>query len=238
MRRLHRAAGGTGCLLLGVVLAVPASGAAPRVDPPVRSTTPAFVAPDDPDLVPASRRRPKPAAVPATALHPAPAAPVAARPAPDACSGDGWQQRRGEAALRSLRPEAQRSGFRVIFSAAREGYLGITWTRERRIDVFVRSCRAQSDALLRGVLAHELGHALDAARMDEGSRAAWKRARGIPSGTPWAGCSGCSDFATPAGDFAEVFAQWVRGAADNRSRLAGAPGTAELDRLARQFFGG
>ncbi len=125
----------------------------------------------------------------------------------------------------------------MTFGGARDGYMGITWTRERRIEIFVRSCRAQSDALLRHVVAHELGHAYDAARMDDRTRAAWKRARRIPSATPWAGCSGCSDFSTPAGDFAEVFAQWSRGAADNRSGLGGAPGPAELERLAQQFFG-
>ena len=126
----------------------------------------------------------------------------------------------------------------MTFGAARKGYMGITRTREGRIEIFVRPCRAQSDALLRHVVAHELGHAYDAAHMSDATRAAWKRARGIPSLTPWAGCSGCSDFATPAGDFAEVFAQWARRSADNRSRLAGAPGAAELERLATQFFGG
>jgi hypothetical protein len=34
-----------------------------------------------------------------------------------------------------------------------------------------------------------------------------------------------------------VYAQWARGAGDNRSELAGAPGPAELAALAAQFFG-
>ena len=87
------------------------------------------------------------------------------------------------------------------------------------------------------MLAHELGHAWDKTRLTDAQRTAWMRVRGIPAGTPWQGCHRCTDFATPAGDFAEVYAQWRRGATDNRSELAGAPSPAELDALAREFFG-
>ena len=68
-------------------------------------------------------------------------------------------------------------------------------------------------------------------------RAAYQAARGIPASTPWYGCSGCTDFATPAGDFAEVYAQWARGATSNRSELAGDASPAELTALASEFFG-
>jgi hypothetical protein len=177
------------------------------------------------------RPRPSPRTVPA-------AAPVLARPAatPDLCSGEGWQARRGAAALASLRPGADGSGFRVEFAPARSGYMGLTHLQQRVVEVFVRDCGRQSDDLLRHVIAHELGHAFDTARLDSATRAAWQAARGISASTPWYGCSGCADFATPAGDFAEVYAQWLRGAGDNRSELAGAPGPAELQRLAAQFF--
>jgi hypothetical protein len=208
-----------------------------------------------PSLVPVSARtaldRPVPAPpappVPAPAPPSAPAPPVevvpAAAPAPapapaDLCSGEGWQQRRGEAALASLAAGAERTGFSVTFAPARKGYMGLTHLQERRIEVFVRGCDVQSDELLRHVMAHELGHAYDTTHGNDGVRAAYQAARGIPASTPWYGCSGCTDFATPAGDFAEVYAQWVRGSADNRSELAGDPGPAELAALAAQFFGG
>ena len=153
------------------------------------------------------------------------------------CSGEGWQQRRGEAALASLGPRALDSGWRVELSGARSGYLGLAHLQRRVVEVFVRGCDAQSDELLRHVMAHELGHALDTERLTAADRAAWKAARGIPASTDWYGCSGCTDFATPAGDFAEVYAQWLRGAPANRSELAGSPGPAELEALAARFFG-
>lgn len=162
-----------------------------------------------------------------------------AKPAvPSLCSGDDWQQRRGQAALDSLRAgAASRTGFRIEFTSARKGYLGLTHLNERRIEMFVRGCGAQTDELLRHVMAHELGHAYDTVRNNAAIRAAWQAARGIPASTPWYGCSGCTDFATPAGDFAEVYAQWARGASTNRSQLAGDVPPAQLAALAKRFFG-
>jgi hypothetical protein len=166
------------------------------------------------------------------------ARPAAARPAaPSLCTGDGWQERRGQAALASLRGGAERTGFRVEFKGARSGYMGLTHLEERRIEMFVRACGTQSDELLRHVMAHELGHAYDTTRMSPATRQAWLVARGIPLSTDWYGCSGCTDFATPAGDFAEVYAQWARGASSNRSQIAGDVPAAQLAALASQFFG-
>ena len=176
---------------------------------------------------------------PAPKPAPPKAAPARAKPsAPTLCSGDGWQARRGQAALDSLRPgAAARTGFRIEFTGARKGYMGLTHLQERRIEVFVRACGTQSDELLRHVMAHELGHAYDTVRMSAAQREAWKAVRGIPAATPWYGCSGCTDFATPAGDFAEVYAQWARGASSNRSELAGDVAPAALAALATRFFG-
>lgn len=179
-----------------------------------------------------------PAAAPARKPVARVAKPAAARqPAPGLCSGPGWEQRRGQAALASVKGGAARTGFRVEFKGARSGYMGLTHLNERRIEMFVRSCAAQSAELLRHVMAHELGHGYDTTRNDAATRRAWLLARGIPLSTPWYGCSGCSDFATPAGDFAEVYAQWARGASSNRSKLAGDVPPAQLAALARQFFG-
>lgn len=176
-----------------------------------------------------------PAPAPVTAAPtPAQAAP---KPAADLCAGDGWQQRRGAAALASLEGGAERTGFRVEFTGARKGYMGLTHLDERRIELFVRACGTQSDELLRHVMAHELGHAYDTTHNTATQRRAWQKARGIPASTPWYGCSGCTDFATPAGDFAEVYAQWARGSSTNRSELAGDVPPAQLAALATQFFG-
>jgi hypothetical protein len=217
-------------LVVGQLTPVVASAS----DPLPRAGVMSAAATTVPDAV--DRPRPYGPRIPAVAV-PAPA-PVLARPAAatDPCSGEGWQSRRGAAALASLRPGADGSGFRVEFAPARSGYMGLTHLQRRVVEVFVRDCDRQSDELLRHVVAHELGHAFDTARLDAGTRAAWQAARGIPAATAWYGCSGCTDFATPAGDFAEVYAQWLRGADSNRSELAGAPGPAELERLAQQFF--
>ena len=181
-----------------------------------------------------------PAVPPAAPAAVAPAAVAVAgptAPAADLCSGDGWEQRRGEAALASLRGDAARTGFTVTFESARSGYLGLTHLNEKRISMHVRSCAKESDELLRHVMAHELGHAWDTNHMDGTSRTAYMAARGIPTSTPWYGCSGCTDFATPAGDFAEVYAQWARGASSNKSLLAADATTADLTEYAAQFFG-
>ncbi len=178
-----------------------------------------------------ARRAPAPAPVPVPASSRRPAAPPDSR-----CSGDGWQQRRGAAALASLRRPADAQSFRIEFLPGRSDVLGLAYLQERRVEIFVRSCAELSDGLLRHALAHELGHLVDASRMSTGNRTEWLSARGIAPETPWLGCNGCRDFATPAGDFAEVYAQWQRGAADNLSELAPAPTAAPLDRLATQFF--
>ena len=183
---------------------------------------------------------PAPAAPPPAPAAPAPAplAPPPKEPAPvDArCSGDGWQERRGQAALERLRRPADARAVEVRFLPARSDVLGLAHLKEGRLELFVRSCERQSDALVLHVLAHELGHLRDVSRLDDDQRAQWKAARGIPAETPWFGCDGCTDFATPAGDFAEVYAQWQRGARSSRSQLAPAASAAELDRLAARFF--
>lgn len=194
--------------------------------------------------IPVTLSFPAPVAVPAPvvaaatqASPPAPAArPAAPRKADPLCEGDGWQARRGAAAIEQLRRPADARAVPVAFRPARSDVLGLADLRALRVDVFVRSCAKQSDALLLHVLAHELGHVLDAGRMTDALREQWKAARGIPAGTPWYGCDGCRDFATPAGDFAETYAQWQRGASTNRSELAPAPSATQLQELAARFF--
>lgn len=211
----------------------PATSAAPSAAPApaeLPNVAAPAAAPAEPVVVPAV---PVVRSVAGATPGPAAQAPVAE----DLCSGDGWEQRRGAAALSSLEGDAARTGFQVVFKGARSGYLGLTHLPERRIDMHVRSCAKESDDLLRHVMAHELGHAWDTTHMTDASRRAYQAARGIPASTPWYGCSGCTDFATPAGDFAEVYAQWARGATSNRSEIAGDAAPAQLTALASSFFG-
>ena len=74
-------------------------------------------------------------------------------------------------------------------------------------------------------LAHELGHAYDDRGMDGAARARWLRMRGAP-GAPWSPGGARSDYATGAGDFAEVFARCHAASSEFRSRLAPAPADA------------
>lgn len=179
-----------------------------------------------------------PAAAPVKKAAPK-AKPAAPRPAKaaasDVCRGPGWQGKRGARALASLRHPVP-AGVTVAFKPARTGYLGLTYPARGHIDMFVRSCAAESSSLLRHVMAHEMGHAYDVKTMTAAERSTYKALRGIPAGTPWFGCSYCSDFQTPAGDFAEAYAQWQRGASDSRTKIAKVATQAELTKLAALFF--
>ena len=79
---------------------------------------------------------------------------------------------------------------------------------------------------LAGILAHELGHAIDVTHFKDADRAVWLEARG-QSGAQWWPDAYASDFETGAGDWAEAFAYWALGD-PNSSRLAGTPNSAQL----------
>lgn len=136
---------------------------------------------------------------------------------------------RGAAALASLAFPYRDLGYRVVFTAGRSGELGVTNSRDRRITIFVRP--GQTDLSLRATLAHELGHALDFRYGSEDRHRRYREIRGLPGGQ-WYPCSRCDDFASPAGDFAEVFAASLVGTGDFRSRLAGPPSPTQLRALA------
>jgi hypothetical protein len=59
--------------------------------------------------------------------------------------------------------------------------------------------------------------------------------RGLDASGAWFGCSACTDFATPAGDFAEVFSYWQTGT-DFQSRMAGYPSPEALEALLPLFM--
>jgi hypothetical protein len=60
-------------------------------------------------------------------------------------------------------------------------------------------------------------------------------ARGINPKTPWFGCSGCTDFNTPAGDFAETFAFLLLGPGNFSGKIASAPAEGQVPVL-KAFF--
>lgn len=149
-------------------------------------------------------------------------------------SGRGWEQQRGAAALQLISYPWQELGWTISFHPARRGLLGVAYEPERHIYVFVR--RNQSLASLAFTVAHEIGHAYDFNYGTRESHARWLQLRGIDPATPWTGCDGCADLATPAGDFAEVFALWQLGPADFRSEIAPLPDAEQLSVLSREFW--
>jgi hypothetical protein len=120
--------------------------------------------------------------------------------------------------LMSVTPE--QLGYRLRIAGPLPGVRGRTDTAARTITLFV----SPRDAPHRVAhdLGHEIGHAFDAARLSAAERAAYLRARGVPSAPWWPG-SRASDYRSGAGDFAEVFALCHAASPDYRSRLAGRP---------------
>lgn len=121
-------------------------------------------------------------------------------------------------------------GWTIEFKRGSTDIAGYTWSREERIEVFVRP--GDSLKTVTRVLAHELGHAVDVARNDGDERRQWLDQRGAADNSPWWPHSGAADFETGAGDFAEVFAAWQIGSDDFRSRLAAPPTTDDLQLMA------
>ncbi|MEZ5233825.1 MAG: hypothetical protein R2749_14120 [Acidimicrobiales bacterium] len=124
-------------------------------------------------------------------------------------------------------------GWTIEFLPGRDGYLGATWSREQRIEIYVRPGQGIDE--LSFTLAHELGHAVDVTYFDSGDRDRWLAARGA-TGAQWWTDSGKGDYAVGAGDFAECFAVWQVGGT-SLSTLAGQPSAAELAVLAELVAG-
>lgn len=125
------------------------------------------------------------------------------------------------------------SGWQIEFVVGAGNIAGYTWSREERIEVFVRPGATSSD--LARILAHELGHAVDVSKNSGDDRRDWLTARNTPDAPWWPG-NGAADFATGAGDFAEAFAVWQVGDADYRGELAPAPTSEQLELLEQLSF--
>lgn len=182
-----------------------------------------------------STRRPSSVRPSRRAPQPAPRQQTGSTPDPRGCDGaPGWETRRGRTARERLDYPVESLGYELRFSPARKGQLARTNRHERVIELYVRSCARQSDALLVFTLAHEVAHALDFARPSTPRHEHWTEARN-PGGSWWPRAGDRDDFGSGAGDFAEGFAQYHTGLAMNESRWAKRPTRAELHCLAPLF---
>jgi len=110
----------------------------------------------------------------------------------------------------------------------RHGFLGGTYPSDSRIELYVRTDQSPHDLAI--TLAHEIGHAVDVTLLSDDDRNDWRDLRGIDD-RAWFGEAGASDFATPAGDFAEAFAAWQIDGTDFRSELGSTPTSAQTAML-------
>jgi hypothetical protein len=125
----------------------------------------------------------------------------------------------GERAL-ALVARPDNLGYELRFAAARSDVRAQTDRRTRVITVFVRP--ADAPHRIAHDIAHELGHAWDDRRGTDAGRAAYLRSRDRPGARWWPG-GAHADYATGAGDFAEVFARCHAASPEFRSVLAPAP---------------
>jgi hypothetical protein len=117
--------------------------------------------------------------------------------------------------------EARLPGWTVVWAGNRPGYLAVTDPATHTITMYQRP--GDSVGWLAFNLAHEYGHALDLTYLTPTTRAQWGQRRGFAT-TTWFPCPMCSDFATPAGDWAESVAVCFTGNPHPfQSRLAGPP---------------
>ena len=127
-------------------------------------------------------------------------------------------------------------GWQIVFRGARKGYLAMTMTPERRIEVYVRQDRS-IDAIAHDI-AHELGHAVDVTYNGDSQRTQYLSLRGLDQRLTWWTCSGCTDLDVPAGDFAETFAQWAGPTYRNYSNLAPRPSQELVRTIAKAMYPG
>jgi hypothetical protein len=140
---------------------------------------------------------------------------------------------RNDEALALISFPWQQLHYNIVFKDPKPGIRAMIFPNDRRIEVYARP--NDGSRLLAYDIAHELGHAMDLTFNTAESRKQWKEARGISPDTSWFGCSGCSDFKTPAGDFAETFAFLLLGPGNFSGRIASAPTTEQIPTL-KAFF--
>ena len=160
--------------------------------------------------------RPVPAtAIPAILIEPTPVPTVAAVPAPVPAPAPADHVARGQAALARINYDLSSVGYTISFHPGNQAHLGLTFTRNRHIEIYVR--QSMSNATLAYVIGHEMGHAVDHIRNTTADRQRWSAARGMAANGAWWPVGVGSDLATPAGDFAECFASWATGSPSHSS---------------------
>jgi hypothetical protein len=134
-----------------------------------------------------------------------------------------------ESALELIPIAWQGLGFEIVFMPPRPGFRAMTLPSKHRIEVYARP---QDDLqLLAYDIAHEIGHAIDVTYNTTETRRQWMLARGIDPKTQWFGCDRCSDYNTPAGDFAETYAFLLRGPKYFRGKIAPPPTADQIQQL-------
>ena len=126
-------------------------------------------------------------------------------------------------------------GWTVVFLPARVGYRGRTLPGTKRIEIYVRP--GDTPSMVAYDLGHELGHAVDVTYSTPARRSSFRSIRGIPADARWFGCADCSDFATPAGDFAETFGLMVTDPGFNWRSVLGRPPTNEQVAAVTALYG-
>jgi hypothetical protein len=173
-----------------------------------------------------SGARPAPPVAPTPANQPSATQPAAAQPADTVAA-------LGQRALELVSYRWRSLGYRLVFMPGRPGVRAVSDTAHRVITVYVRTTDAPQR--IAHDIAHELGHAYDARLLRPRDRRAYLALRGRPHAAWWPTAAG-SDYATGAGDFAEVFALCHSPSAEFRSALAPRPSNpcALLARLRRK----
>jgi hypothetical protein len=145
----------------------------------------------------------------------------------------GTVEQRGAAALALINYPWERTGFSIVFTGPNSGLLGLTDPNSQRITIYVRPTQSTRD--IARVLGHEIGHSVDFTMTTDAERADYRRIRGLDDRAWYPSCSGCSDYASPVGDWAETFAYWLLGDGSFASQLAPKPTAAELAALTPLF---
>lgn len=126
------------------------------------------------------------------------------------------------------------SGWSIRFSLRQGSYQGLSSTGTRTVTIWARSSDTRQE--LRIIIAHELGHVLDFTTLTKADKHRYLelRDRGSFNGA-WYPANGTSDYASPAGDFAEVYALWLAGPGDFRSTFAARPSSTRLAQIGQLF---
>ncbi|HEV7862885.1 MAG TPA: hypothetical protein VGR20_09300 [Acidimicrobiia bacterium] len=145
----------------------------------------------------------------------------------------GTVEQRGAAALALIRYPWERTAYAIVFTGPNDGLLGLTEPSRKRITIYIRPTQSTRD--IARVLGHEIGHSVDFTMTTDAERADYRRIRGLDDRAWYPNCNGCSDYASPVGDWAETFAYWMLGDGSFASQLAPKPTAAQLTALTPIF---